>query len=83
MAAETKQVVEVEGEVKACLPGTKFLVEIEVNDKKHEITGHLSGRMRMNYIRILEGDWVRMELTPADPTQGRIVYRTKGKKNEN
>ncbi len=77
MAKDTKQVIEVEGVVKECLPNTKFLVEIEVGDKKHEVNGYLSGKMRMHYIRILEGDKVRMELSPYDTTQGRITYRHK------
>lgn len=77
MSKDSKSVIEVEGIVKECLPNTKFLVEIEVADKKHEVTGYLSGKMRMHYIRILEGDRVKMELTPYDPTQGRITYRHK------
>ena len=77
MSKDSKKVIEVEGVVKECLPNTKFLVEIEVGGKKHEIMGYLSGKMRMNYIRILEGDKVKMELTPYDPTQGRITYRQK------
>ncbi len=77
MAVETKKVYEFEGEVKECLPNTKFLIEIEVNGVKHEVIGYLSGKMRMNYIRILEGDKVRIEMTPYDKTQGRITYRMK------
>jgi len=77
MVKDTKQVIEVEGVVKECLPNTKFLVEIKVGDKKHEVNGYLSGKMRMHYIRILEGDKVRMELSPYDTTQGRITYRNK------
>lgn len=77
MAKESKQVVEVEGVVKECLPNTKFLVEIEVNGKAHQIVGYLSGKMRMHYIKILEGDKVKLELTPYDQNQGRIVYRFK------
>lgn len=77
MTKESKQVVEVEGVVKECLPNTKFIIEIEVNGKAHEITGYLSGKMRMNYIKILEGDKVKLELTPYDPNMGRIVYRFK------
>jgi len=77
MAKDTKQVYEFEGEVKECLPNTKFIVEIDVDGKKHEVTGYLSGRMRMNYIRILEGDRVKIEMTPYDKTQGRITYRYK------
>jgi translation initiation factor IF-1 len=77
MAKNTKEVYEFEGVVKECLPNTKFTVEIEVDGKKHEVTGYLSGRMRMNYIRILEGDKVKIEMTPYDKSQGRITYRYK------
>jgi translation initiation factor IF-1 len=77
MPKNTKQVFEFEGEVKECLPNTKFTVEIDVDGKKHEVTGYLSGRMRMHYIRILEGDRVKIEMTPYDKTQGRITYRYK------
>ncbi|MBD3329049.1 translation initiation factor IF-1 [Candidatus Dojkabacteria bacterium] len=77
MPTEKNEVKEVEGVVKECLPNTKFIVEIEVNGAKHEVEGYLAGRMRMNYIKILEGDMVRMELTPYDPKRGRIVYRLK------
>ena len=77
MEKNTKQVFEFEGVVKECLPNTKFIVEIEEDEKKHEVTGYLSGRMRMNYIRILEGDKVKIEMTPYDKTQGRITYRYK------
>jgi translation initiation factor IF-1 len=48
-----------------------------VDGKKHEVTGYLSGKMRMNYIRILEGDKVKIEMTPYDKSQGRITYRYK------
>lgn len=77
MALDTKKVYEFEGVVKECLPNTKFVVEIEVNEVKHEVLGYLSGKMRMNYIRILEGDKVKIEMTPYDKTQGRITYRMK------
>jgi translation initiation factor IF-1 len=77
MAKDSKKVVEVEGVVKECLPNTKFLVEVEVEGNKHEVVGYLSGKMRMHYIRILEGDKVKMEMTPYDPDQGRITYRYK------
>ena len=70
---------EVEGYVTEELPGTKFRVQIEVGGEEHEIIAYLSGKMRMHYIKILEGDYVRVEMTPYDLTQGRIVYREKGK----
>jgi translation initiation factor IF-1 len=75
--ADTKKVFEFEGVVKECLPNTKFLVEIEVGGKKHDVIGYLSGKMRMHYIRILEGDKVTIEMTPYDKSQGRITYRFK------
>lgn len=77
MSKDSKKVIEAEGVVIENLPNTKFLVELEVGGKKHEVVGYLSGKMRMNYIRILEGDRVKMELTPYDPGQGRITYRYK------
>ena len=64
-----------EGVVKECLPDTKFLVDIDVNGVNHQVVGYLSGKMRMNYIRILEGDRVKIEISSYDPKQGRIVYR--------
>ncbi len=75
MNKESKKVIEVDGIVKECLPNTQFTIEIEVGDEKREIFGYLSGRMRMNYIRILEGDKVKIQLTPYDKERGRIVYR--------
>ncbi|KKR05662.1 MAG: Translation initiation factor IF-1 [candidate division WS6 bacterium GW2011_GWF2_39_15] len=77
MADKDRNVIELTGVVKECLPDTKFIVEVEVNGQKHEILGYLSGKMRMHYIRILEGDKVKIEITPYDPKQGRITYREK------
>ena len=74
---ESKKVFEFDGIVKECLPNTVFKVEIDVDGAKHEVTGYLSGKMRMNYIRILEGDKVRIEMTPYDKEKGRITYRYK------
>jgi translation initiation factor IF-1 len=67
-------VIEVEGIVKEALPNTQFKVELE---NGHEILAHSSGKMRMNYIRILPGDKVKLELSPYDLTRGRITYRYK------
>jgi translation initiation factor IF-1 len=67
-------VIEVEGIVKEALPNTQFKVELE---NGHEILAHSSGKMRMNYIRILPGDNVKIELSPYDLTRGRITYRYK------
>lgn len=77
MKKKNKNVLELEGIVKECLPDTKFIVEIEVNGEKYLLRGYLSGKMRMNYIKIMEGDKVTIEVTPYDPTQGRIIYRHK------
>lgn len=65
---------EVEGVVKESLPNTLFRVEIPSGDI---ILCHLSGKMRMHFIKILPGDKVRIEMTPYDKTKGRIVYRYK------
>ncbi|MCD4756332.1 translation initiation factor IF-1 [bacterium] len=77
MVADTKKVFEFEGVVQKCLPNTKFVIEIEGEGNKHEVIGYLSGKMRRYYIRILEGDKVRVEMSPYDKTQGRITYRYK------
>jgi translation initiation factor IF-1 len=65
---------EAEGVVKESLPNTLFRVELTNGDL---ILCHLSGKMRMNYIKILPGDKVKVEMTPYDKTKGRIVYRSK------
>jgi translation initiation factor IF-1 len=68
-------VIEVEATVKASLPNAMFRLEVQMGEKKHEIIGHISGRMRRNYIRITPGDIVRVQLSPYDLTKGRIVFR--------
>jgi translation initiation factor IF-1 len=70
-----KDVIEVEGTVIESQPNTIFLVQLE---NGHQITAHISGKLRMNYIRILPGDKVVVELSPYDLTRGRIVWRGKG-----
>ena len=67
-------VIEVEGIVKEALPNTTFKVELE---NGHELLAHTSGKMRMNFIRILPGDKVKLELSPYDLNRGRIIYRYK------
>ncbi|GIV11638.1 MAG: translation initiation factor IF-1 [Fimbriimonadales bacterium] len=64
--------IEIEGTVVECLPNTTFKVEVEGG---HTILAHLSGKMRINFIRILPGDRVKVALSPYDLTRGRIVYR--------
>ena len=66
--------IEFEGTVAETLPNTMFRVKLE---NGHEIIAHISGRMRKNYIRILTGDKVRVELTPYDLSKGRITYRAR------
>lgn len=74
MGGKKEDKIVVEGTVTNALPGTQFRVKLESG---HEILAYLSGRMRKNYIRILLGDKVRVELSPYDLTRGRIVYRYK------
>src|SRR5690606_34524733 len=66
--------IQIEGTVMETLPNTTFRVEL---DNGHIVTAHISGKMRKNYIRILKGDRVTVELTPYDLTKGRIVYRSR------
>ncbi len=66
--------IEVDGIVKEALPNTLFRVELEDGTI---VLCHLSGKMRMNFIRILPGDRVRIEMTKYDPTKGRIIKRTR------
>ncbi|PWQ93926.1 translation initiation factor IF-1 [Leucothrix arctica] len=66
--------IEMEGTVIETLPNTTFRVELE---NGHVVNAHISGRMRKNYIRILTGDSVTVQLTPYDLTKGRITYRSK------
>jgi translation initiation factor IF-1 len=66
--------IQVEGIVIETLPNASFKVKLENN---HEVLAHISGKMRMHYIRILPGDKVLIELSPYDLTRGRVVYRYK------
>ena len=69
-----EDVIEVEGTVVEALPNTNFKVELE---NVHQILSHISGKLRMNYIKILPGDKVKVELSPYDLTRGRITWRAK------
>ena len=66
--------IEVEGKILETLPNATFKVEL---DNGHEVLAHISGKMRMHYIKILPGDKVTVELSPYDLTRGRITYRHK------
>ena len=67
-------VIEVEGKVVDTMPNAMFTVELE---NGHQILAHISGKLRMNYIKILPGDKVKVELSPYDLTKGRITWRAK------
>lgn len=69
-----QDVIEVEGKVLEALPNAMFQVELE---NGHVVLAHVSGKIHMNFIRILPGDKVTIELTPYDLTRGRITYRFK------
>ena len=69
-----EDVIEIEGTVVEALPNTNFKVELE---NGHQILAHISGKLRMNYIKILPGDKVKVELSPYDLSKGRITWRAK------
>ena len=71
---EKEDVIEVEGTVIESLPNTNFKVELE---NGYVVLAHISGKLRMNYIKILPGDKVKVELSPYDLTKGRITWRAK------
>lgn len=73
--SDTKEVIELSGTVLETLPNAMFKVELE---NGHVILAHISGKMRMYYIRILPGDKVTVQMTPYDLSKGRITYRHKG-----
>ncbi len=69
-----KDAIEIEGTVSEVLPNATFRVELE---NGHDVLAYLSGKMRKNYIRVLEGDRVKVELSPYDLSRGRLTYRYK------
>lgn len=69
-----EELIEVEGVIKEALPNAKFRVEL---DNGHVVLAHISGKIRMNFIRILPGDRVKVELSPYDLFRGRITFRCK------
>lgn len=72
-----EEAIEVEGKIIEPLPNAMFRVEL---DNGHKVLAHISGKMRMHYIKILPGDRVTIELSPYDLTRGRITFRAKGGK---
>ena len=73
---QKEEKIEVMGIVKEVLPSAMFRVQLE---NGHSVLARISGKMRMNYIRIIIGDKVKVELSPYDLTRGRIIYREKGR----
>ena len=69
-----EELIETEGTVVEALPNAMFKVELE---NGHQVLAHVSGKMRMNFIRILPGDKVKLELSPYDLSRGRITFRSK------
>jgi translation initiation factor IF-1 len=74
-----EEAIEVEGTIVEPLPNAMFQVEL---DNGHKVLAHISGKMRMHYIKILPGDRVTVELSPYDLTRGRVTFRTKGGKGK-
>ncbi|MBI3626471.1 translation initiation factor IF-1 [Candidatus Uhrbacteria bacterium] len=68
----SKDFIEADGEVLECLPSAMFKIKLE---NGHEILGHISGKMRLNKIRLLPGDKIKVQMTPYDLSKGRIIYR--------
>ena len=69
--------ITIDGVITKTLPSAMFRVEVEIGGKNHEVLAHVSGKMRMHYIKILPGDVVTLEISPYDLNRGRIVYRQK------
>jgi translation initiation factor IF-1 len=74
-----EEAIEVEGTIVEPLPNAMFRVEL---DNGHKVLAHISGKMRMHYIKILPGDRVTVELSPYDLTRGRVTFRAKGGKGK-
>ncbi len=72
-----EDMIELEGKIVEKLPNATFIVGVTLSQRSHQLTAHLSGKMRKNFIRILPGDRVTVELSPYDLKRGRIVYRQK------
>jgi translation initiation factor IF-1 len=75
MAKPAGNTIVVDGIVKESLPNAMFRVEIDLGGKKHEVLAHVSGKMRMHFIKILPGDQVTLEISPYDLSRGRITVR--------
>ena len=69
--------ITIDGVITETLPSAMFRVEVEIGGEMHEVLAHVSGKMRMDYIKILPGDIVILEISPYDLKRGRIIYRQK------
>ena len=69
--------ITIDGVITETLPSSMFRVEVEICGEMHEVLAHVSGKMRMHYIKILPGDIVTLEISPYDLKRGRIIYRQK------
>lgn len=76
MSLNKQDKFEVDGIVEECLPGGKFRVKILMKDQQVNIIAHISGKMRMNYIKLVPGDGVKVEMSLYDLSKGRIIYRS-------
>ena len=70
-----EQPITIDGVIKETLPSAMFRVQVEIGGKSHEVLAHVSGKMRMHFIKMLPGDKVNLELSPYDLTRGRITFR--------
>ena len=72
-----EKAITIDGTIKETLPNAMFRVDVEIGGDSHTVLAHVSGKMRMHFIKILPGDIVKLEISPYDLTRGRITYRNK------
>ena len=72
-----EKAITIDGVIKETLPNAMFRVDVEIGGDTHTVLAHVSGKMRMHFIKILPGDIVKLEISPYDLTRGRITYRNK------
>ena len=72
-----EKAITIDGTIKETLPNAMFRVDVEIGGENHTVLAHVSGKMRMHFIKILPGDIVKLEISPYDLTRGRITYRNK------
>ena len=72
-----EKAITIDGTIKETLPNAMFRVDVEIGGNSHTVLAHVSGKMRMHFIKILPGDIVKLEISPYDLTRGRITYRNK------